>query len=99
MIGIGDHLEGNGDHQGIVGVHREGSGVDEAEVVVVEEEVTEMVDEMVGEMVDGMEEGEEHHLGVLRLTVLFLWKQERLNIHSGISDQCNSKVLVPWPRK
>ena len=96
MIGIEDHLVGNGDRQGIIGVHQVGSGVDEAEVV---EEGIEMVVETVDEMEEGEEEGEELHLGVLRLRELFHWKRGRLSIHYGISDPCNSRVLVPWPRR
>ena len=96
MIEIEDHLVGNGDRQGIIGVHQVGSGVDEAEVV---EEGIEMVVETVDEMEEGEEEGEGHHLEVLRPRVLFHWKREKLNIHSGIFDPCNSRVSAPWPQR
>ena len=46
MIEIEDHLVGNGDRQGIIGVHQVDLGVDEAEVAV--EDI---------EMVVGMEDG------------------------------------------
>jgi hypothetical protein len=91
MIEIEDHLVGNGDRQGIIGVHQVDLGVDEVEVVV---EVIEMVVEMEEVVVV---EGEELHLGVLRPRELFHWKRGRLSIHFGIFDPCNSKVLVPWP--
>jgi len=66
--------------------------------VEAEVEDIEMVDETEEEVVVE-EEGDEPHLEVLRLKVSFLWRQERLNIHYGISDQCNLRVLEPWPLK
>ena len=89
---IGMEEVGNGDRVAI-GVHQAGSEADE--VVEVEVEDIEMVDE-TEEVVVVEEEGDELHLEVLRLKVSFLWRQERLNIHYGISDQCNSRVLEPW---
>jgi hypothetical protein len=91
MIGTEDHLVvGNGDRQGITGVHQADSEVDEVEVVEAEEVIEKVV---------VMVEGAGHHLEVLRLKVLFLWKRGRLSIHSGIFDPCNSRVLGPWPLK
>jgi len=97
MIGIEDHLEGNGGLQEITEVHQVDLGVDEVEVVVegIEMEV-ETVDEMEAEEA---EEEEELPLGVLRPRELFHWKRGRLSIHYGISDQCNSRVLALWPLK
>ena len=85
MIEIEDHLVGNGDRQGIIGVHQVDLGVDEVGVVV---EDIGMEDEMEEEVVV---EGEGHHLEVLRLRELFHWKRGRLSIHSGIFDPCNSR--------
>jgi hypothetical protein len=93
MIGIEDHLGGNGDRQEIIEVHPGDLEVEEVEVVV---EVIEMVVEMEEEVVV---EGEELLLEVLRPRELFLWKRGKLNIHYGIFDRCNSRVLVPWPLK
>jgi hypothetical protein len=93
MIGIEDHLVGNGDRQGIIEDRQEDLEVDEVEVVV---EGIEMVVEMEEEVVG---EGEGPHLEVLRPKELFHWKRGRLNIHSGIFDPCNSKESVPWPLK
>jgi hypothetical protein len=93
MIGIEDHLVGNGDRQEIIGVHQVDLEVDEEEEVV---EDIEMVVEMEEEVVV---EGEGLHLEVLRPKELFLWKRGRLSIHSGIFDPCNSRELVPWPRR
>jgi hypothetical protein len=92
MIGIEDHLVGNGDRQGIIEDRQVDSEVDEVEVV--EEGI-----EMVVEMEEVVVEGEELHLEVLRPKELFHWKRGRLNIHSGIFDPCNSKESVPWPLK
>jgi hypothetical protein len=64
MIGIEDHLVGNGDRQEIIGVHQVDSEVDEVEVVV--EGI-----EMVVEMEEVVVEGEELHLEVLRPKELF----------------------------
>jgi hypothetical protein len=86
---------GNGDRQGITGVHQADSEVDEGEVVEAEEEVIEKVVVMADEMVAGAE----HHLEVLRPKASFLWKRERLSIHCGTFDPCNSRVLGPWPLK
>jgi hypothetical protein len=94
MIGIEDHLVGNGDRQEIVEVHQEDLGVEEVEVVV---EGIEMVVVMEEEVV--VVEGEGLHLEVLRPRELFHWKRGRLSIHSGIFDPCNSKESVPWPLK
>lgn len=97
MIGKEDHLVGNGDRQEIVEVLQVDLGVDEAEVV---EEGIEMVVEMEDEMgEEEEEEGEGLHLEVLLPKELFHWRRERLNIPSGIFDQCNSRVLVPWPQR
>jgi len=96
MIGIEDHLVGNGDRQGIIGVHQVDSGVDEVEVV---EEVIEMGVETVVEMEVVEEGGEGHLLEVPRPRELSLWKKGRLNIHSGIFDPCNSRESVPWPQR
>jgi len=71
--------------------------VGEVEVAV---EAIEMVVGTVDEMEEEeAEEGEELHLGVPRLRELFHWKRGRLSIHYGIFDQCNSRVLAPWPLK
>jgi hypothetical protein len=93
MIEIEDHLVGNGDRQGIIEDRQEDLGVDVVAVVV---EGTEMVVEMEEEVVV---EGEELHLEVLRPKELFHWKRGRSNIHFGIFDPCNSRVLVPWPQR
>jgi len=96
MIEIEDHLVGNGDRQGIIGVHQVDLGVDEAEVAVEDIEMgVETVDEM--EVVE--EGGEGLHLEVLPPRELFHWKKGRLSIHSGISGQCNSRESVPWPQR
>jgi len=93
MIGIEDHPEGNGGLQEIIEVHQVDSGVDEVVVV----EAIEMVVGTVAEMEEeGAEEGEGLHLEVLRPRELFHWKRGRLSIHSGTSDQCNSRVLALW---
>ena len=94
MIGIEDHLVGNGDRQGIIEDRQVDSEVDEVEVVVVE--VIEMVDEMEEVVVV---EGEGLHLEVLRPKELFHWKRGRLNIHSGTFDPCNSRESVPWRQR
>ena len=94
MIGIEDHLEGNGGLLEIIEVHQVDSGVGEVEVAV---EAIEMEVETVAEMEEeGAEEGEGLHLEVLRPRELFHWKRGRLSIHSGTSDQCNSRVLALW---
>lgn len=86
----------NGDRQGIEDLQVD-IGVDE---VVVEVEDTETVEGMEVVMeVEVVVEEEEHHLEVLHPKVWFLWKQERLSIHSGIFDPCNSRVLEQWPQK
>jgi hypothetical protein len=93
MIGIEDHLEGNGDRQEIIGVHQVDLEVDEVEEAV--EEVIGMVVEMEEVVVV---EGEGLHLEVLRPRELSHWKRGKLSIHYGILDPCNSRELVPWPQ-